>query len=70
MNWVEALSRGIKNALKRGSSCRIAVHSEAQLELGKRAAQRLGGNDAGRLTFEVIPENERNIYPIGVILVP
>ena len=70
MNWMEALSSGIKDALWRSGSRRIAVHSEAQAELGQRAAQRLGGENAKRLTFELIPENERDIYPVGVILAP
>ena len=69
MNWMEALSNSIKNALKRDGSCRIAVHSEAQAELGQRAAQRLGGENARYLTFELIPEKEQDIYPIGTILV-
>lgn len=70
MNWTEALSSGIKDALGRGGPCCIAVHSEAQIELGQRVAQRLGGEDAKHLSFELIPENEHDIYPIGAILVP
>lgn len=68
----EQLAVGVKDALSRGENVRVAVHSEAQIELGQRAAQRLAktiGGDASKLTFELIPQHERDIYPIGAILV-
>ena len=72
MRWTEQLANGIKDAFSRKTACRIAVHSDAQVELGKSAAKRLatstGGNPSD-LTFEVIPANEQEQHPIGCILV-
>jgi len=73
VSWTEDLAQGVRGALQRGSAVRIAVHSEAQAELGRRSAKRLVsqvGGDAQDLTFEVIPEAEQEQYPIGAVLVP
>ena len=68
---LQALAVAVKNALERGEPTKVAVHSETQVELGQRAAQRLGGDRAkGMMTFVVIPENEQELYPVGAILVP
>ena len=71
-SWTEQLADGVKDALRRGGETRVAVHSEAQAELGKSAAGRLAknlGGDASKITFEVIPPDEKDIYPVGAILV-
>lgn len=71
-SWHEQLADGVKDALQRGQEVRVAVHSEAQVELGKIAAGRLAGKiggDANKITFELIPQDERDIYPVGAILV-
>ena len=71
-SWTEQLADGVKDALRRGQEVRVAVHSEAQVELGKRTAGRLAGQlggDANKITFELIPLHEHDIYPIGAILV-
>ena len=60
----------------------MAVHTEAQAELGSIAAKRMragqGGYgleplpadaDDGGVVFEVIPIQEHEIYPVGAILV-
>jgi len=72
-NWHVALVYGVKDALGRCKPCRVVVHTDAQAELGRRAAHRLclytQGQDEKHLTFEVIPEQEQDIYPVGAILV-
>ena len=70
MNWMTQLADGVKNALSRNVPCKVAVHSQAQAELGQRAAQRLAGERADILTFVVIPDGECEQYPVGAILVP
>ncbi len=67
---LQLLSAGVKNALGRGEPTKVAVHSETQVELGQRAAQRMGGDRAKDLTFVVIPAEEQEQYPVGTILVP
>lgn len=72
-SWTMDLANGVKDAVKRCMPVKVAVHSEAQAELGKRAAERLApqfGADAELLTFVLIPDNEREQYPVGAILVP
>lgn len=71
MSFTEQLANGVRNALSRKTACRIAVHSDAQAELGKKAAQRLSasiGGNSDDLTFEVISADEQEQYPIGCIL--
>lgn len=70
MDWMRSLSAGVREALERGIPCKVAVHSEAQAELGRRAAERMSRCGAKNLIFRVIPENEQGQYPIGAILVP
>lgn len=67
---LQVLATGVKNAIKQGRPTKIAVHSETQVELGQRAAQRMGGDRAKDLTFVVIPIEKREQYPVGAILVP
>ncbi|OGN03670.1 MAG: hypothetical protein A2655_03920 [Candidatus Yanofskybacteria bacterium RIFCSPHIGHO2_01_FULL_43_42] len=67
---LQLLAAGVKNALESGRPTKIAVHSETQVELGQRAAQRMGGDRATSLTFVVIPEEEQEQFPVGAILVP
>lgn len=70
MNWMQSLSEGIREALARNIPCEVAVHSEAQAELGLKAAERMKEyEDTRKLAFRVIPEGEREQYPIGAILV-
>lgn len=72
MSWSAQLADGVKDALSRRTKCRIAVHSVTQAELGRGAASRLAastGGNASDLTFEVIPADEREQYPVGCILV-
>ena len=71
-NWSEQLADGVEDALRRGQEVRVAVHSEAQVDLGRRTAKRLAGTiggDAYKITFELIPQHEHDIYPIGAILI-
>ena len=72
MSWTDELARSVREVLQLGSEARVAVHSEAQAELGRRAAERLAkqvGGNPHDLTFEVIPEDHQGQYPIGVVLV-
>lgn len=72
MSWLERLANGIKQALEREDTVRIAVHSDAQAELGRSAAERMAASSeaAANLNFEIIPDHERDRYPVGAILVP
>jgi hypothetical protein len=67
---LQVLAASVKKALECGGPTKIAVHSETQVELGQRAAQRMGGDRAKDLTFVVIPMEEQEQYPVGAILVP
>lgn len=78
--WHQDLAKGIKDALGRREPTRIAVHSEAQAELGRIAARRMAPSlsegwepfcqaNPDLLTFELIPDDEQDIYFVGAILV-
>lgn len=72
--WHTDLANGIKDALSRCERTRVAVHSNAQAELGKIAAHRMAAQSVQDqnpelITFELIPEEEQEIYYIGAILV-
>lgn len=72
MSWTEDLANSVKDALQRKTPCRIAVHTQAQLELGQRSAQRLApqyGAYAGDVEFELIPEDMQDTYAVGMIIV-
>lgn len=71
MGWKDDLVNGIKEAFRRKTSCRIAVHTQAQVELGQKAAQRLAsqyGAYAGDVQFELIPKDQQEIYLVGIVL--
>ncbi len=72
MPWTDDLRRGIEEALQKKFNCRIAVHTKAQEELGRRAAHRLApqyGAYAGDVEFEQIPEDMQGTYPVGTVLI-
>jgi len=70
MGFRDQIDDVIMQALNREGITRIAVHSDAQAELGERAAQRVGGLGATvRVSFEIIPEDQQDQYPVGTILV-
>jgi hypothetical protein len=64
MSWTDELIAGIKDAVRRDGRQRIAVHTEAQAELGRRAAGRMAQNPDD-LTFEICPP----AIPVGSLLV-
>ena len=66
ISWVNELAYGIKQAIQSDLPCRVAVHSQAQMELGQRAVERMDGNPD--VTFELIPEAERHNHLIGDLL--
>ena len=72
MSWTDRLASGIEQALSSGGPARIAVHSEAQAGLGESAAGRMADSPeaAANLTFELIPEDQHDQYPVGAVLVP
>jgi hypothetical protein len=72
MGWIDQLSNGVGQALEREGTVRIAVHSDAQAELGKSAAERMASSSeaASNLNFEIIPRRDQGQYPVGAILVP
>lgn len=70
MSWTEALIAGIKDAISRDGETKVAVHSEAQKELGERTVSRMMPGKFDEITFVVIPEHRQALYPIGGILVP
>lgn len=70
MSWTDDLANGVRQALQRKQACKVLVHSDAQAELGKSAAARMApqfDSNADLITFEVITEREREIYPVGSI---
>ena len=69
MDWTVGLQAGIRDAIGRNGKVRIAVHTEDQAALGKMVAWRLNPDRADNLSFEVIPPNEQDLYPIGIVLV-
>ncbi|MDD5489403.1 MAG: hypothetical protein PHP25_01835 [Candidatus Moranbacteria bacterium] len=71
MSWSDDLRRGVEEALQKKGGGRIAVHTRAQEELGRTAANRLApkyGAYAGDVEFELIPKDMRGTYPVGTIL--
>lgn len=72
MSSTAELASGVRQALEREGTVRIAVHSETQVELGKIAAGRMASSPeaAANLTFEIIPIDEQGQYPVGAILAP
>ena len=70
-SWASQLAGGIREALLRGSPCRVAVHMREQIVIGEFAVHRLAdqtGGNANHVTFEVISSDEQDRYPVGAIL--
>ena len=70
MSAMSDLATGVREALGRKVACKVVVHNAVQAELGKQAAERMApevGGDPGLITFEVVAERERDLYPVGAI---
>lgn len=70
-SWTTDLSDSIKEAVRNNEKTRIAVHTEAQVKLGRAAFQRLKKADQSDdlCVFEVIPSREWDMIPVGTTLV-
>ena len=70
MSWTDTLLTSIERAIKADGKTRIAVHSEAQADLGRRAVSRMMPAKLEDITFQILSERKKAIYPVGAILVP
>ena len=71
MSWTNDLANAVEEACLNKRSCRIAVHTRNQAEMGRKAAQRLApkyGAYPGDIQFELIPRDQQEIYLIGMVL--
>ena len=68
MHWSEALVRSIYHAKVLASPCRIVVYRETQAILGRMALDKITREHASRISFHVVPVEDRATHFIGMIM--
>jgi len=68
MSWTSDLANSVKYAITTDGNVRIAVHTEAQVELGKTAVGRICPARINEIQFELVTLEEQDLYPVGAIL--
>ena len=69
MHWSEVLIRSIHHAKVLEGLCRISVYKEAQAVLGRMALDKIAPDHANRISFHVVPEQDRPVHFIGMITI-